>query len=88
MKLKLKAFGFFGRKWKERVMCPRHGCRAVYEVDADDLVAENTAVAYAGETWEPRIYVYCPECGQAAELTYVIPQAVRDKKFAELRGEE
>jgi hypothetical protein len=42
--------------------CP--DCRSKLKFEAEDVVCVNTAMKYAGENWEPRYKIVCPECGE------------------------
>lgn len=57
------------------VSCKR--CNARLEFEPEDVVCINTAVGYAGETWEPRFIIECPECGEDIYLDHVISEKTR-----------
>lgn len=70
-----------GDKAKE-VSC--HRCNARMEFDAlEDVECINTACGYAGETWDPRYVLDCPECGERIYLDNKISE--KAKYLAERR---
>jgi|GEM_PF-3104663 len=63
------------------------GCGAVLEVEKDDLYVVNTAVAYAGETWDPALRFNCPVCEEANDATdSEIPDRVKWELFSKARS--
>jgi len=63
------------------VSCKR--CNARLEFEPADVVCINTACGYAGETWEPRYIIECPECGEDIYLDSLI--SAKTKREAEER---
>ena len=81
--MKVITSGKFGDGgWKKLFLCRK--CNAALEVSEDDLVARNTAMAYGGETWEPRIHYACPECETHNDVTWDISPYVRERMTEEL----
>lgn len=70
-------------KWTKRFTCDE--CEAVLEVEESDLYAVNTAVAYAGETYDPRLRIKCGCCSSEIDVTNKVPSGLQNKLFAELR---
>ena len=68
-------------KWSKRFVCTE--CSAVLEVDEPDLHVVNTAVAYAGETWDPRLRFTCEICHSVNDVTGQVPSGIQGKLFGE-----
>jgi hypothetical protein len=70
-------------KWSKRVNCRE--CKSRLEIEEDDLRAVNTAMSYAGETWDPRLRVTCAVCHSDIDVTDKVPSGLQNKKYDELR---
>lgn len=68
-------------KW--RVTC--HFCKAVLEFEKEDIYIANTAVHYAGETWEPEARIECPECESPVKVTDRISHNMFNKLCGQAR---
>ena len=64
--------------WRHAFKC--HECKSRCEAEAGDVRVRNSAVVYAGETWEPVYYVACGGCGARHSLTAEmrLPSHVRE----------
>ena len=69
-------------KWSKKVKCRE--CKAKLEIEEDDLFAVNTAMAYAGESWDPRLRVTCAVCQSNIDVTSKVPSGMCDRKYAKL----
>lgn len=81
--MKVIAKGDGKKKWTKRFVCEE--CKAVLEVEEKDLHVANTAVAYAGESWEPRLYFDCAVCHSDNDVTGKVPSGIQSKLFEEAR---
>jgi len=70
-------------QWSVEVKCK--ACGAVLEVEKSDLYVANTAVAYGGETWEPRMRADCCVCETPIPMDKKTPSGIRDRMFREAR---
>ena len=70
--------------WKKTYVCL--DCGSTLEVAQDDLKVVNTAVAYAGETWDPIVVFYCPLCKSRNNVTTSIPSRIRYEMEAAARS--
>lgn len=68
--------------WSLRLICRGMPCAAVLEIEESDLHFVNNAMGYAGETWEPQLYVVCPVCGALNYVTWDVSTQIRERKFA------
>jgi hypothetical protein len=75
--------GSTDEQWKVQVTC--ESCEAVLEVEKKDLYVANTAVAYAGETWDPRIRVRCCVCETPVPMDGHVPWGIQARMFTEAR---
>lgn len=71
-------------EWTGEYTCDE--CGALIEINRDDLKVINTAVGYAGETWEPVIVFDCPVCDSYVYVEQVhrqrsnlLPSGIRHK---------
>lgn len=71
-------------KWVKKFVC-KH-CDAVLEVCENDLFTVNTAVAYAGETWDPRLRFTCPVCSTDNDVTNNVPYGIQFKSFSDYQN--
>lgn len=69
------------QKWTKRFVCEE--CQATLEVEESDLHVVNTAVGYAGETWEPELEFECPVCHSDNRVTGRVPSGIQYKLFEE-----
>ena len=53
--------------WSKDYICRE--CGAILTVEEGDLYARNTAVAYAGEIWDPRVFFNCAVCRTTNDVT-------------------
>ena len=70
-------------EWTRKVTCPH--CRAKLEITATDIKAINTAVFYAGETFEPEVGVDCGVCHKFFEI-HGVPAGLYNKAVNDLRN--
>ena len=63
--------------WKTEVEC--RSCKATLEIGKEDLRVVNTAMSYAGETWDPVIRVTCCVCETSITVDKVIPYDMRSR---------
>ena len=75
----VKSGKYGGDGWKKNFVCRE--CGAVIEPSEEDLKVYNSAVAYAGETWDPVVYYTCPECETDNVVTFDVPYPIRDRQF-------
>ena len=75
------------KEWKTVVSCPEEHCAAVLEIEKDDLYVGNTAAFYAGETWEPHIFVTCAVCETEFIVTAAVPYGIRTKLIDKAKEE-
>jgi hypothetical protein len=66
-----------GKKWTKKITCPH--CHAKLEIEEKDLYVGNSAVAYAGETWEPHLRCKCGSCQSRIEMHGRVPQGIEEK---------
>lgn len=71
------------QKWSKRVVCPE--CNAVLDIEKEDLYVINTAVAYAGETWEPELCFNCGSCESRVTVTNQVPSGIQWDLFDKAR---
>ena len=69
-------------KWERDYTCRE--CRSVLRVDVCDLYARNTAMAYAGETWDPRLFYKCCVCKSENDVTRKVPHGIEHDLFEKL----
>ena len=69
-------------EWTLEIECRK--CHAKLEVNKDDLYPVNTAVGYAGETWDPAVYVDCGNCESSINVTDKVQDGVREKLYDKL----
>ena len=67
------------KKWTEEVVCK--DCGAQLRIEASDLIVRNTAMFYAGETWDPVVLVKCAVCDSEVYVTKKVPSGIRDRLF-------
>jgi hypothetical protein len=70
-------------KWSKEIKC--RSCKAKLEIEEADLFAVNTAMGYAGETWDPRLRVTCAVCHTDIDVTNKVPRGMQNKKYDEIR---
>ena len=70
-------------EWKIKVIC--NSCGAILEVEKSDLFVANTAMAYAGETWDPTLRAKCCVCETSMYMDEKVPVAIRERMFQEAR---
>lgn len=80
----MKVLDTGSKKWSKKIKCRE--CKAKLEIEEEDLVVQNRAMAYAGETWEPELYVECAVCNSDICVTKKVPYGIQDRKFDELRN--
>ena len=80
----MKVLDTGSKKWSKKIKCRE--CKAKLEIELDDVKAINTAMGYAGETWEPLLYVECAVCNSDVRLKIgSVPSGIEHKLFEELR---
>lgn len=52
-------------------------CKALLELEFSDIQVENTAMAYAGETYDPVLYFLCPVCKSRNYRLEFVPPGIR-----------
>ena len=70
-------------KWSAQVTCT--ACKALLEIEESDLRVVNTAMAYAGERWDPRLRVECAVCHSDIDVTRTVPSGMRYRMYDEAR---
>lgn len=70
-------------KWVKQCTCKE--CSAKLEIEESDLRVVNTAVGYAGETWEPAIVVTCPVCKTDVYVTKKVPYGIQNRLYDKVR---
>lgn len=80
----MKVLDTGSKKWSCKVKC--HECKAKLEIELSDVKAGNYAIGYAGETWEPQLYVECAVCSSEVRLKIgSVPSGIENKLFTELK---
>lgn len=80
----MKVLDTGSKKWSKKIKCSE--CKAKLEIELDDLKAGNYAIGYAGETWEPQLYVECAVCNSEVRVKESnVPSGIRHKLFDALR---
>lgn len=82
--MKVLKAGTKSGKWAARVICRE--CEAVLEIEKEDLYVINTAVAYAGETWEPEVVFNCAVCETRNYAKGNVPAGIRYRLIDEVRN--
>jgi hypothetical protein len=75
-----------GTRLRRIVQC--HDCRSKLRFEAADVVCFNAAIGYAGETWEPRYVIVCPECGEDIYVGNKINDRMKQEAEDRLRAKE
>jgi len=70
-------------EWKTEIICPH--CKSVLEIEKKDLYVINTAMSYAGETWDPEMQVDCCVCETSIGVTKQVPYGIRNRMYLEKR---
>jgi len=72
------------RIWKKIIDCKE--CNSTLEIVEGDLQARNYAVGYAGETWEPGLFVICAICRSSVHLKDSdVPSGIINSLFEQLK---
>ena len=72
-------------KWSRNFVCRE--CDSTLEIVARDLWVANTAIAYAGETWEPRLAFTCSVCKSTSYLAdSAVPSSIRHALYDKARS--
>ncbi len=71
-----------GNKDRE-VVCQR--CNAKLRFEPQDARCINTAVGYAGETWEPEFVIDCPECEELIYVSRLLSEKAKDAAVAKYK---
>jgi len=61
-------------------------CKALLEFEPNDVQLINTAVGYAGETFEPEFVVDCGSCGENVNVSEVIGSKFKSRLIGEYRA--
>lgn len=64
------------KEWSKDVECDE--CLALLRVYKKDLYVVNTAIAYAGETWDPKIRADCAICKNELVIDEYVPDRIRN----------
>lgn len=67
--------------WSKQFRCP--ACKKTSTITIENVKVINTAVAYAGETWEPEVCVICPICQSHTGAKGQAPQGILDSVLHE-----
>lgn len=63
-----------------------HRCNALLRFEPSDVQCINTACYYAGETWDPRYILTCPECGEIVYVDKLISENTKEAAARKLKG--
>ena len=73
-----------GGKWSKEIDCEE--CGSTLRIYEEDLFAVNTAVAYAGEVWDPALRVECVVCTSSIPIDEnSVPDGIVSRLFREAR---
>ena len=81
--MKVIKTGNASTEWTKRLVCPE--CQALLEVVESDLYVVNTAVNYAGETWEPELRCNCGSCHSQIDMSNKVPSGIQYKLYDSAR---
>jgi rubrerythrin len=70
-----------GEGWSQEFVC--QGCASTLLVETSDLAVINTAMGYAGETWEPEVAFNCPVCQTTNQVSSRVPDGIRNRLISE-----
>lgn len=69
-------------EWSKNYICRE--CDAILTIEEGDLYARNTAMAYAGETWDPRLFFDCVVCRTRNDVTSKMAHGIQKELFRQL----
>lgn len=67
------------KDWKKRIKCKE--CRAELEIEEKDVYVVNTAVGYAGESFDPQLRVNCGRCKSSVDVSDKVPSGIENSKI-------
>lgn len=67
--------------WSKQFRCPE--CKSTSTITIEDIKVYNSAVAYAGEDWEPKVKIICSICKTASDAGRKVPQGIQDRVLTE-----
>jgi len=67
--------------WSKPIKCPE--CKEISVIKIEDVKVLNTAVGYAGETWEPELNIKCPICKSYFLAKNRVPQGILNTVLSE-----
>ncbi|KKS93254.1 MAG: hypothetical protein UW68_C0006G0028 [Candidatus Collierbacteria bacterium GW2011_GWB1_44_6] len=69
------------KRWSKNFTC--NHCRKISRVTVSDIHVFNTAVLYAGETWDPEVRIVCPVCHTQTAAGKHVPRGIQNELISE-----